>query len=276
MSFVLTAVPRRAIEPFASAWRLRHLAWRLARRDIVARYRGSMLGPLWTLLPSVLMVVIYTFGFGVVFKAKWPGASESPLDYALFLFAGMMVFGFVSETAQRAPGLIMRNPNFVTKVAFPLDALVIAEVMVSAFYLGVNAMVFVLAAVVLGWTPTLSWLWSPIVLLPMLFGAGALVYVLAALGVYLRDIGQSIGLVFSALIFLSPVFYPLDAVPEAVRPLIHLNPLTWQIDSFRRVTLYGEMPDWRAWAVALGVAVLAYVLAYHLFQKARRGFADVL
>jgi lipopolysaccharide transport system permease protein len=263
--------------PLGRFWSKRQLIWQLTKREVVGRYRGSVLGIGWSLFHPLLMLAVYTFVLGSVFKMRWgAGASETGLQYSLSIFAGMIVHGLFAECLNRAPNLILSNPSYVKKVVFPLDTLALVTMGSSLFHLAVSTVVLIGGLLIANSSIHPTVLLIPLVLLPFLLLTLGLVWFLAATGVYLRDIGQSIGVLTTVLMFLAPVLYPVSAVPEQYRWLLFLNPLTFVIEQFRNLAIVGVAPDWiglMAYAV-LGSAVAA--VGYVWFQKTRDGFADVL
>ena len=258
-------------------WRHRELIWRLSVRDVAGRYRGSVLGWGWSLLTPLLMLAVYTFVFSTIFKARW-GDLEAlgPLGFAINLFAGLIAFNLFSESVNQSPQLVLANPNYVTKVIFPLEILAVVNVAGAAFHALTSLGVLVVFELVAVRQVPLSLLWLPLVWLPLLTGCLALSWLLAALGVYLRDVGQVVGVVTSMLMFLSAVFYPLSALPPHWQPVLGLNPLVAIIEQTRRVAVAGQNPD-ATYLLLGGVGgVLLCELGFRLFQRARRGFADVL
>ena len=262
--------------PHGSFWRNRRLISQLAKREIVGRYRGSMLGILWSLFNPLFLLAVYTFVFGTVFRMKWGAAAENTAQFAIVVFAGMIVHGFFAECAGRAPGLILENANYVKRVVFPLEVLPYVTVLAALFHTGVS--VLVLLAFILIETESLHWtvLLLPVVLLPLAILTVGLCWFLASIGVYLRDVGQTIGLVTTLLLFLAPVFYPIQAVPAEYRNLIYLNFLTFIIEQVREVAIYGHVPDWWGLLLYSMLAVVVAQLGLAWFQRSRQGFADVL
>lgn len=236
------------------------------------------MGLTWSFFNPVLMLVIYTFVFSEVFHARWGGieGDSSKTQFALLLFVGMIVLNLFSEVVTRAPLLILSNINYVKKVVFPLEVLP-AVLIGNALFHGLVSLVVLLVAFVafngyLHWTA----LFAPLVLLPLIIVTFGLAWILASLGVYLRDISQAIGMITTVLMFLSPVFYPITAVPEKFRPFILANPLTFIIEQAREVLIWGHQPDWLGLSGYSVVALLIAWLGYVWFQKTRKGFADVL
>lgn len=261
----------------ASLWRHRQLIWQMTRREVSARYRGSLLGLAWSFLNPLLMLLVYTFVFSVVFKARWgTDLNESRIDFAILLFAGMIVFGLFSETVNRAPGLIVSNVNYVKKVVFPLEILPWVSLGSVLFHslvsLGVLLTLQLLVKLTLPWTIILF----PLVLLPLILACLGLAWFLAALGVFVRDISQITSVLTTVLMFLSAVFYPISSLPENYQGWLRLNPLVLIISESRNVLILGKLPNWASLGFAM-LAGLAMALAgFWWFQKTRKGFADVI
>lgn len=266
-------VLRRA---WSGTWQQRELLLQLLRRDIHGRYRGSLLGLLWSFGHPVFMLVIYTMILQGVFDLRWEAAGDGEADFALFLFAGLIVHSLFSDCLIRAPSIIVQNPNFVTKVRFPLEILAWQVLGSALFHAAVSIVVLMLFQLLVGNGLRVTGLLLPIVLLPAALLLLALVWLLSALGVFVRDIAQGMTLLSSALLFLSPIFYPLSAVPEAYRGLLMLNPLTLIVESLRDVMLLGVAPDWLALTVYALLALLSAVLGLWVFNRLRPYFSEVI
>jgi lipopolysaccharide transport system permease protein len=235
------------------------------------------LGISWSLLNPLLMLIIYTFVFSVVFKARWGvNTGESKTQFAIVLFVGMIVHGLFSEVINRAPALITSNVNFVKKVVFPLDILPSVAIGAALFHslvsLGVLIVAFVLFNGYLNWTA----IFIPLVLLPLIILTLGVAWMLASLGVFLRDLGQTTGIITTILLFFSPIFYPVTALPVRLRPWIMVNPLTFIIEQAREVLIWGHLPNWVGLGIYSIVALAVAWAGYAWFQKTRKGFADVL
>lgn len=272
------AQPTSLVALAKSLWRNRQLIVQMTRREVVGRYQGSAMGLAWSFLNPVFMLVVYTFVFSEIFKARWGGVGgdDSKTQFAVVLFVGMIVLSLFSEVINRAPGLILANVNYVKKVVFPLEILPVIAMAATLFHslisLGVLLAAFALFNGYLHWTIV----FTPLVLLPLVILTTGLAWMLASLGVYLRDIGQTIAILTTVLMFLSPVFFPVTAVPERFRPFIMANPLTFIIEQAREVLIWGHLPNWQGLGVyTLAAATIAW-LGYAWFQKTRKGFADVL
>ncbi len=254
----------------------RSLILEMVKREVVGRYRGSVMGLLWSFFTPVLMLVVYTFVFSVVFRARWAGGSDSKTEFALILFVGMMIFGLFSECINRAPSLILSNANYVKKVIFPLDILPIVSLGAALFHFAISMLVWTLFYLVLFGVPSVHALWLPVAIAPLLIMCLGISWFLASLGVYLRDVGQVIAVVTTALMFMSPVFFPTVAMPEQFRPYLYLSPLTYFIEQSRAVLIWQGDMWWESWFKMLGLSLLIAALGFAWFQKTRKGFADVI
>lgn len=263
-------------EMFASIWRNRRLIVALTKREVVGRYRGSMLGLLWSFFNPIFMLAVYTFVFSVVFNARWGAESNSKTEFALVLFSGLLIFNLFSECVNRAPSLILSNVNYVKKVVFPLEILPVVSLGAALFHGLISLCVWLIFYMFVFGVPYISALFLPLIILPFIFFVMGLTWLLASLGVYLRDIAQFIGIITTALLFLSPIFYPISALPEEYQILLHLNPLTSAIEEFRNVLIWGVMPNILDVVVYYLCTILVAWFGFVWFQKTRKGFADVL
>lgn len=262
-------------EMFASQWRNRELIKAFTKREVLGRYRGSVMGILWPFFNPLFMLAIYTFVFGVVFKARW-GVGGSKDEFALVLFAGLIMFNLFAESINRAPGLILSNVNYVKKVVFPLEILPTVMLLSALFHGLISLGVWLLAYLLFFGLPHPTTLYFPLIVLPFIFFILGLSWGLASLGVFLRDVSQFIGVIVTVLMFLSPIFYPAIALPEAYRHWLYINPLTPAIELTRDVLFWGKAPDFELlglyWVATIAIAWIGFAW----FQKTRKGFADVL
>ena len=264
------------LEMGRSLFRNRELIRSLTQREVIGRYRGSMLGLLWSFFNPVLMLAVYTFVFSVVFKARWNSGSDSRTEFALVLFAGLMVFNLFSECVNRAPNLILSNANYVKKVVFPLEILPWVSLFSALFHTLISIGVWLLFyAIFFGVPSVTAWL-LPVVVFPLIALTMGISWFLASLGVYLRDVSQIIGILTTVLMFLSPIFYPVSSLPEEYRSLFQLNPLTTTIEMAREVLIWGKQPAWSLFGTSLALSFIIAYMGFAWFQKTRKGFADVL
>ncbi|PKG93983.1 sugar ABC transporter permease [Pseudomonas sp. Choline-3u-10] len=268
-----SASPREAA---ASLWRNRSLIYALSKREVVGRYHGSVMGLMWSFFNPLCMLAVYTFVFSMVFQARWNVASESKTEFALMLFAGLIVFNLFADCITRAPNLVIANTNYVKKVVFPLEVLSFVTMGSALFHFLVNLSVWLLVYAVLFGEVQATALLLPIFLAPLVLFILGLVWFLASVGVFLRDVGQFIGVLTSVLMFLSPIFYPITALPEQYRQYLLLNPLTPTIEAVRQLLFIGAVPSLRMLGVYLLAALAFFCMGFAWFQKTRKGFADVL
>lgn len=271
------AQPTSLVALGKSLCRNRQLIVQMTKREVAGRYKGSVLGLTWSFFNPVFMLTVYTFVFSVVFKARWGvGGEESKTQFAVVLFVGMIVHGLFAEVLNRAPSLILYNVNYVKKVVFPLETLPVIALGAALFHTFISLTVLLIAFVVfngyLHWTA----IFTPLVFLPLVILTLGIAWMLASLGVFLRDVGQTIVIITTVMMFLAPVFYPITSIPEKFRFWIMANPLTFIIEQMREVLIWGHLPDWAGLGIYTLLAIAVAWAGYAWFQKTRKGFADVL
>ena len=270
---IASASPMGAVR---SLWTNRQLIARMGQREIIGRYKGSARGLAWSFITPLFMLAIYTFVFSVVFQARWGTSEESKTQFAVVLFAGLIVHTLFSDVINRAPQLVLGNVNYVKKVVFPLEILPVVQLLSATFHALVSVVVLIAAQLVFQGSLPITALLLPVVLLPFLLLTLGLAWWLASLGVFVRDVGQTISLITSVMLFMSPVFFPVQSLPPALQPWMHLNPLTFVIEQVREVVVWGRLPDWQGLAVYSLASIATAWLGFAWFQKTRKGFADVL
>lgn len=264
------------LEMFASLWRNRALVVALTKREVVGRYRGSFLGLFWSFFNPLFMLAVYTFVFSVVFQTRWGTGSESKTEFSLMLFIGLIVFNLFAECVNRSPGLILSNVNYVKKVIFPLEILSFVTFGSAIFHAGVSLIVWLIAYTVFFGIPHTTVLYFPLIVIPLAFFILGVSWALSSFGVYLRDVSQLVGLLTTVLMYISPIFYPVTAIPEFYRIFLYANPLTPAIEQARNVMFFGTNPDWLLLSAYWVVMICVAWLGFAWFQKTRKGFADVL
>lgn len=266
----------KLINFLATPIRYRELIWQLAKREVIGRYRGSMMGLLWSFFNPIFMLTVYTFFFSIVYQARGGASIENKFAFAISLFAGLIPFTLFTECINRAPHLILNNANYVKKVIFPLEILPWVTLGSALFHAAISLVVlltfFVSTNHYLPWTA----IFLPLVNLPLVFLVLGFTWILAAVGVFIRDVAHTVTMFTTALMFLSPVFYSIQAIPEQYRAYINLNPLAAIIEQNRQVLIAGQMPDWNSFGVSLLIGLIIAFLGYSCFQKMRPAFADVI
>lgn len=262
----------------SNLWRYRDLILELTRRELSQRYRGSFLGVLWTLLVPLVMLVVYTFVFSYIFKARWNIAEEqtSSMEYALILFTGMTAFNIFSEVASRSVTLILGMPNYVKKVVFPLEIYPVVVLLMAVVISLVNVGLLIIANILINHTISKTLYLLPLAYLPLAFLCLGLGWLLSSMGVFVRDLAQAMPVIITMMFFLSPIVYPLAAVPEQLRIVLYLNPLTLIIECFRQSLLWGGSLPWTTWSIWTILTFLFAIMGYAWFMGTKKGFADVL
>lgn len=263
---------------FNNIYHYRYLIFQMTKREISQRYRGSALGIVWSFLIPLLMLIVYTFVFSVVFKARWGDQSveENQINFAITLFSGLIVFNLFADLVSRAPTLILGNVNYVKKVIFPLEILPLVSLGVVLFHSFINLLVLLVVQIIYkGYIPVTA-LYLPLILLPLLLAGLGASWFLASLTVYIRDVAIATGVFISILLYMSAVFFPISVLPEDFQRLIRLNPLAVVIEESRNALIFGVPPKISELSVLflLGIGIAISGLLW--FQKTRKGFADVL
>jgi lipopolysaccharide transport system permease protein len=267
--------------PEGTTPRLRSLAeltWALVQRELAARHKGSFLGTAWLVLNPLLMLLVFTFVFGVVFQARWQdaGGGVSMAEFAVILFVGLTAFQLFADAVNRAPLLVVENANYVKKIVFPLQILPVVTVGAALFQGAVGfALAVVAVFLVTGRLPATSIL-LPLVLAPYVAMILGIAWFVSALGAYVRDVAPVMTSIVTMLLFVSGIFFPLSALPDWVRGWVMLSPAALPVDMARQVLVFGLLPDWTALAVYAAAAALVATGGYAFFQTTRKGFADVV
>lgn len=261
-----------------SLWHNRNLITQFTRREIEGRYRGSFLGLLWSFVNPLVQLLIYTFVFGFVFNARWPNAvnPDNIYEFAMTLFCGITAFNIFNECVGRASGLVLGVPNYVKKVVFPLEILPVSVLGAALFHGLISLIILVIGNFLAVGTVSLSILFLPVVLLPLIFLCLGLAWFLASLGVFIRDIGYSVTLILQVLLFASPIFFPLDRIPEPFRDVMAWNPISSIVENFRRVILWNMQPVWSDLVIWIVITSVIMMAGYAWFMKTKKAFADVI
>lgn len=254
-------------------WQHRHLLGHLIKRDVLLRYRGAMFGVLWMFLSPLFMLAIFAFVFGQIFQARWPQQTGG-LPFWLLLYSGLITFNIFAETVSRAPGAVRNCASFVKKIIFPVQILPLVPLGAALVHGTFNYLILLAALAFIG---ALHWhlLLFPLLLLPAVLLALGLSWFVAAWGVFIKDMTQIMPMFMQVLMFVSPVFYPVEAVPTLLHPLYRFNPLGVVIEANRNLTS-GLPLDWITWAWALFAGLAGALLGHAFFQHAREEFADAL
>jgi len=272
-----TPSPSSMIDMVRTFWERRSIIQKMTVREVIGRYRGSVMGLAWSFFNPILLLVVYTFIFGVIFKSRWGNTETHDTgEFAIIIFSGMIVHGLFAECFNRAPGQIVGNPNYVKKIIFPLEILPWISMGAALFHTAISWFVLLVAELLLKGSIPWTAILFPVVLFPLVLLTMGFSWFLAATGVYFRDISQLTGIITTVLMFLSPMFYPMTAVSEQYRYLLYLNPLTFIIETSRGVLIWGTLPSIVPLASYYLLSIVIAWAGFWWFQKTRKGFADVL
>lgn len=271
-----TAGGDRLTGPFRSLWHHRELYRRVLLRDIQAAFRGSVLGLAWIVLIPLFLVTIYTFVFGAVLHSTWAGATRSPFEVPLIFFTGLAVFSFFMEVISRATNHIRENRTYVTKIIFPVDILCWVLVGTALFKLCVNLFLLLVFLVFVTGQLPMGVILLPVLIVPFVLLTLGLAWILAAVGAFVRDLSHVLQALAPIIMFISPVFYSVQQVPEAFQAAYFLNPLTFMLESARNLLFFDAVFSARGFVIYLAASLVVFVAGYSFFQKLRPGFSDVI
>ena len=275
MALIAQTAHRKVWQPLWELPARADLIFSFAKRDLIGRYKGSALGIAWAVLTPVVMIAIFTFIFAGIFGARF-GVNDSHWDYALYLFCGLLPWSMFQETVQQSSNTIVANANLVKRVVFPLETLPAAQAFAAVGNQLFATIALLIATIAIRQSLQLTALWLPVLLIPQLLFALGAAWLIASLGVFLRDIAQGITLLLMAWMYLTPIIYPESIVPERFRWFIGINPFTALIRSYRRIFLDGLAPDWRGLLYFTLIALVVFIFGYWWFARTRKNFADVI
>jgi lipopolysaccharide transport system permease protein len=249
----------------------------LTKRDVLLKYKGSILGLLWSFITPFFLLAIYTVVFGLIFKAKWGGTGQGGWgEFVVMLFCGMIPFNFYNEAMLKSCYSIASAPNYVKRIAFPTEVLPLVMTLSTLVHAAISCAVLLGAVMFMMHTFHWSFLLLPVIWLPVMISAWACALVVASVGVFIKDLGHVLSLAFNVLLFASPIFYSDAMVPEAFRFTLFINPIAYAASNLRNVCVLGMGLNWTSWGLFMGVSVIGLVVAAAYFQMLRRRFADVL
>lgn len=265
--------------PFRMAWRNRLLILRLAKREIESRYRGSLFGVAWSVFVPVLLLIIYTFVFSIVFQARWDVPVSGRGEFAMLLFSGLIILNFFSECLIRSPGLMLENVSYIKKVIFPLETMPWVTVCVALFNAFISFLVLAVFYAFVRGVPPATALLLPLLLIPLIILTFGFTCFLSSFGVFVRDLRQFMGVFATIIMFMSPVFYPISAVPARLQNFLYLNPLTILLETSKDLLFWNKLPNQEQLIILLCYFVASWLFGwagYVWFMKTKKGFADVV
>ena len=273
-----TALPAFISGPWRTLVENRRLIRSMARRDILARYRGSFGDVFWTVLNPLLLMSTYFFVFGLVLRQRF-GTDQSSTGFALYFLAGMLPWLAFSEPAGRAPFVIPEHRNFVKKLIFPLETLPVNQVVSGLVTEMFAAAIFLIALLIIRHSVPAAVIWLPVLLIPQFLFTLGVCWFLAALGVFFRDLGQIMGFLLTLWFFITPICYPetnLAGLPHAALAILRKNPMYVLVRGYRAILLEHHAPQFAPVLKLWLVALLFCWLGYAWFHKLRKSFADII
>ena len=252
------------------------LILKLAKRDIDSKYKGSLMGGFWAIVNPVIMLCVYSFVFSEVFKAKWGTLEGGKGTFAVVLFAGLIIFNFLAECLSRGPVLFTSNVNYVKKVVFPLGCLPFSIVLSAIFNFLISFVILIVAELIVFGTLPFTVLYFPLFIVPLFIIGFSLIVIFSTIGVFFRDIAQAIPIIITFLMFLSPIFYPLSAIPKSFQDMMVFNPLAFLIENARDILIFGRSIPVEKYAMLYTASFIFLAVAMKIFKSAKKGFADVL
>lgn len=253
----------------------RHLLKQLVIRDISGRYKGSIFGKAWAFFYPLMNLCLYGIVFGIILKPRWPNV-EDPIQFSLILFTGLLVFNFFSECITRSPSLIISNANYVKKVVFPIEILPLVSIGSALFHMLLGFLAWVIISFYFGAKFTLCILYFPLIIAPLILLTAGISWFLAAVGVFIRDINQVLSLMVQCFLYLGPILYPREVLPENIRWFMLLNPITIPVEQLHNLLNFGIHPDFLSLTEYGLFSVIICILGRIFFDLTKRDFADVI
>jgi lipopolysaccharide transport system permease protein len=253
----------------------RGLVSSMVRRDLSSRYKGSIIGPAWAVITPIVMIVIFTAIFSGIFGLRF-GAQGGHLSFATYLFCGLLPWIAFSEGVQRSTTSLTDNVNLVKRVVFPTEALPVNLALSGIAQQLIGTVVLLAIALILEHTIRPTALLLPLLLVPQFLVTAGLGWLMASLGVFIRDMPQINHLTLTAWVYLTPIYYPESIIPPKYQWMVNLNPMAPLVRNYRRILLEGMAPDWRGLGVTTAFALVCFVFGYWWFQRTKKAFADIL
>lgn len=269
-------IPLNPFRIAARLWAQRQLLRQLTNRSVQQRYRGSMLGLAWAILNPIFMLLVYTFVFGIILKVKWNGQG-SHFFFAMNLYCGLIVYGIFSESVGSASIQVISNPSYVKKILFPLEILPLAGLGAAIIFNLFSLAILLFCTQFFMHPLTIHIIALPIVWVPLFLFTAGLSWIVAAMGVFMRDIGQLIIIILQVVFYLCPIVYPISAIPAPYQSwMLRVNPLAVFVEESRRVLLERSWPIWHWLPLNYAECLIVFIFGYYAFMKTKRGFADVI
>lgn len=248
----------------------------MVKRDVAARYKGSWLGLFWSVINPLLLMIVYGFVFGVIFKARWPAQGDTEVSFIVLLFCGLIVHMMFADVLGRSASVIRDNANYVKKVVFPLTIFSGVVSVSGLFHFLVSFVVLVFVSSFMGGYLTWHVIFLPVLLLQYLLFCTGVAWLVSVLGVFFKDLTHIIGFISTVFLFTCPIFFPENYVPEKFQIVLAINPLTYYVEAVRGVVAFHSLPSLGGFLTSLMVALITFVVGLWFFRKTKGSFADVV
>ncbi|MBZ0158639.1 MAG: ABC transporter permease [bacterium] len=263
------------MDGISGLWRHRALIWSFAKRDLLARYKGSVVGLFWSVIHPLIMLALYTFVFSTIMKVR-VGASEGTEQFAIYLFCGMLPWNALAEGLNRSTGVILEHSNLIKRAIFPSEILPIYPVIVGIINQFIGFVILLAALLLVGHPIYPVMLLLPVIFILQFAITTGLAWIVAGVTVFIRDLGQMLGMMLTLGVFLTPIFYPPSVVPQGLQPLLVVNPMYALVEAYRSLILRGQLPSWGSVVFLASIGAVVFIMGYRLFTRLQPAFADVL
>lgn len=267
------------IAKFKELYKYRVLIQSLVSRELKARYRGTVLGFLWSFINPMLLLIIYTFVFGYIIPARWEAMQDSPTLYALFLFCGVLPWQmWFAPSILESSNVLLMQGNLIKKMLFPTEILPIVTVTSNFVHFLFGLPILLLFIPILGKPFTPFLLFLPLVILVQYVFTLGLALLVSALTVHFRDIRDILANLLTFWFFASPIIYPISweriQDHQVIKLLMDLNPMTHIMWNYQNSVFFGEMIRWKRLGVTLLVSLALLVIGFYIFDKLRDSFPE--
>ncbi|MFC1833971.1 ABC transporter permease [Thermodesulfobacteriota bacterium] len=280
---IITPLPPSALQyldpaaMFRNLYTYRELITQFAWREAVGRYKGTYLGLIWSVFNPLLTLAVYSFVFGIIVRSRFGHSSGGSVpEFVLALFSGIVIYNVFAVCSSKAPVVVASRPNLVKKVVFPLEILPVAALGSSLIAFGFSLVILMPCLFIFSPSISGTMYMFPLVLIPLCALSLGVGWLVGSIGVFIRDMGQVIPVLMQLLFFLSPVIYPISAVPESLQWVMRLNPLATILEDTRRTLVWGQPIEWGWWLAVTVVSLIIMQLGYLWYMRMKRVFADVV
>jgi lipopolysaccharide transport system permease protein len=276
--YLLGEVMLRLYKNLLELYKYRVLIQNLVSRELKARYRGTVLGFLWSFFNPLLLMIVYTLVFGFIIQPRDPAFERNPLIYALFLFCGVLPWTWFSSSALESANVLMVQGNLIKKILFPVEILPIVVVVSNFVHFVFGLPILFLFALIMLKKFTVYVFFLPLVILVQFVFSLGFTFLVSSLTVHFRDIKDILANLLTFWFFASPIIYPMTFITIRENPwlqtLLDLNPMTHIMQGYQNCVFFGEMIRWKRLGVTFIFALALFILGYYIFDRLRDSFPE--